>query len=168
MRRACLSIAAMATLLIMTGCSGPPPLYVDGGYVRLNANPQAPSAAYFTIHGGGDPVVLRGVTTDEAVRLEIHESMTQGGMASMKPVDSVDIPAGKTVKFAPGGKHIMLWGVNAQTVADGKISFTFIFSNGDRILADAVVQKPDGSAANAAAGNAAAGDHMENMANMAH
>jgi len=158
MRKPALLIAALATLMAMTGCDDPPPVYVDGGYVRLNANPQAPSAAYFTIHGGSDPVVLRDVTTDEAVRLEIHESMMQGGMASMKPVDSVDIPAGAKVSFAPGGKHIMLWQINPAAIADGKMSFTFIFSNGDRIIADAVVQKADGGAP-APAGNAAAPDN---------
>lgn len=152
-------LMAMAAMLMATaGCSDPPPLYVDGGYVRLNANPAAPSAAYFTIHGGSEPVVLRNIATEEAVRLEIHESMTQGGMASMKPVETVDVPAKATVKFEPGGKHIMLWSINRQAIADGKMGFTFTFSNGDRILVDAVVQKPDGSAA-APAGNAAAGEH---------
>ncbi|MBN8832355.1 MAG: copper chaperone PCu(A)C [Sphingomonadales bacterium] len=154
MRKPIMLMTAAALLAMTAGCSDPPPLYVDGGYVRLNANPQAPSAAYFTIHGGGEPVTLRGVTTEEAVRLEIHESMMKGGMASMKPIDAIDIPAGKTVKLEPGGQHIMLWSVNPAAVTDGKISFTFIFSNGDRILADAVVQKPDGSAAAPAAGNA--------------
>lgn len=163
MRKFMMSAVAAVTLLGMTGCSDPPPLYVDGGYVRLNANPDAPSAAYFTIHGGADPVTLRDVTTEEAVRLEMHESMTQGGMASMKKIETVDVPAKGTVKFEPGGRHIMLWGVNPQAAADGKMGFTFIFSNGDRILVDAVVQKPDGSAASAApagdAPNDAGADH---------
>jgi copper(I)-binding protein len=149
-----------AALFATAGCSDPPPLYVDGGYVRLNANPNAPSAAYFTIHGGSEAVVLRDVTTDEAVRLELHESMTQDGMASMKKVATVDVPAKSTVKFKPGGKHVMLWNVNQQAIADGKMSFSFIFSNGDRILVDAAVQKADGSAA-APAGNAA-GEDMGN------
>lgn len=140
-------MATAVTLLATAGCSNPKPLYVDGGYVRLNANPAAPSAAYFTLHGGDEPVVLRDVTTDSAVRLEIHESMMQGGMASMKPVDTIEVPAGKTVQLAPGGKHMMLWQINPQAIAAGKMTFTFIFSNGDRILADAVIQKPDGSAA---------------------
>jgi periplasmic copper chaperone A len=144
MRKAIMLMTAATLLAATTGCSDPPPLYVDGGYVRLNANPKAPSAAYFTIHGGGQPVTLRGVTTEEAVRLEIHESMTEGGMASMKPVGALDIPAGETVKMEPGGRHIMLWSINPAAIADGKISFTFIFSNGDRILADAVVQKAGG------------------------
>jgi copper(I)-binding protein len=158
MRGAIRQIAAGAALMTAAACNGPPPLYVDGGYVRLNANPDAPSAAYFTIHGGGDPVVLRDVTTEEAVRLEIHESKMQGGMASMAKVKTVDVPAKSTVKFEPGGKHIMLWSVNPQAVADGKMGFTFTFSNGDRILVDAVVQKADGSGATPAA-NADAQDH---------
>ncbi len=145
------SLAATLAMLIGTAaCSDPPPVFVDGGYVRLNPNPQAPSAAYFSIHAGKEPVTLRMVTTDEAVRLEIHESMMGGNMASMKPIDTIDVPAGETVKLAPGGKHIMLWTINPQALADGKMSFTFTFSNGQRILADAVVQKTDGSAAGGA------------------
>ena len=138
-----------AMLFMMSGCSEPRPLNVDGGYVRLNANPDAPSAGYFTIHGGPEPVVLRGVTTDAAVRLEMHESVTQDGMARMKAIDTVDVPAGETIKFEPGGKHLMLWQINSQAIAAGKMTFTFIFSNGDRILADAVIQKSGGAAANA-------------------
>lgn len=143
--------ASAAVLLMTTGCSEPRPLNVDGGYVRLNANPGAPSAGYFTIHGGPEPVVLRGVTTDAAVRLEMHESKTQNGMATMEAIDTVDVPAGGTVKFEPGGKHLMLWQINSQAIAAGKMTFTLIFSNGDRILADAVIQKTGDGAANAPA-----------------
>jgi copper(I)-binding protein len=144
----------------LAACSEPPPLYVDGAYVRLNANPQAPAAAYFTIHGGAEPVVLRGVTTDEAVRVEMHESTTEGGMAMMKALDQVNVPAKATVKFEPGGKHVMLWSVNKAALADGKMSFTFLFSNGDRILVDAVVQAPPASAA-AEPANMADHEHMD-------
>ncbi|OJY64305.1 MAG: hypothetical protein BGP16_00545 [Sphingobium sp. 66-54] len=154
--------ASTAALLALAGCGDPQPLYVDGGYVRLNANPSGPSAAYFTIHGGDKPVVLRDITTDAAVRLEMHESKTQNGMASMEEIDTVDVPAGEKITFAPGGKHIMLWQINPQAVAAGKMTFTFIFSNGDRILADAVIENPDGSASaagNTTAANAAADEH---------
>ncbi|HWJ68764.1 MAG TPA: copper chaperone PCu(A)C [Sphingobium sp.] len=138
--------APTAMLLMMTGCSEPRPLNVDGGYVRLNANPAAPSAGYFTIHGGPAAVVLRDVTTDAAVRVEMHESKTQDGVTSMAAIDTVDVPAGATIKFEPGGKHLMLWQINPQAVAAGKMTFTFIFSNGDRILADAVIEQPAGAA----------------------
>ncbi|MCW2393358.1 copper(I)-binding protein [Sphingobium sp. B1D7B] len=135
-------LVAAAMLATLGACSDPPPLDVDGGFLRLNPNPNAPSAAYFTIHGGADDVVLRDVLTDEAVRVEIHESSTKDGVASMRPVKTVDVPAGATVKFEPGGKHLMLWSINPQALEDKKMTFTFIFSNGQRILADAIVQQP--------------------------
>lgn len=150
MRAGFLAMAAMAMPLALAGCEAPPAVYVDGGYVRLNPNPQAPSAAYFKIHAGNEPIVLRGVMTEQAVRLEIHESVTQDGMASMRRIENMEIPARSTVSLAPGGKHIMLWSINPTALEAGKMSFTFIFSNGDRVIADAVIQK---------AGDDAGSDH---------
>ncbi len=84
-------IIAIATL---AACDQAKPVYVDGAYVRLSPNPDNPSAAYFTIHGGSQPVTLRAVETDAAVRLEMHESTTHdGGMATMAPLETVDVPA---------------------------------------------------------------------------
>ena len=149
MPKAPLLLAAAAMLAALGGCSDPPPLNVDSGFLRLNPNPNAPSAAYFTIRGGAEDVVLRDVRTEEAVRVEIHESSTKDGVASMRRVETINVPARSTVKLEPGGKHIMLWSINPQALDDGKMTFTFIFSNGDRILADAVVQQPGSAAADA-------------------
>lgn len=140
-------LTAAAMLGALAGCSEPPPLYVEGGTLRLNPNPAAPSAAYFNIHGGSEDVVLRDVLTDEAARLEVHESRTENGVASMHRIETIDVPARSTVKLEPGGKHIMLWSLNPQELEDGKVTFTFIFSNGDRILADAEVQQTGTGAA---------------------
>ncbi|HZV56101.1 MAG TPA: copper chaperone PCu(A)C [Sphingobium sp.] len=141
-----LPVVTAAALALLGGCGKEKPLYVDGAYVRLNPNPDNPAAGYFTIHGGEQPVTLRAVETDAAVRLEMHESMSgQGGMASMKAIDSVEVPARATVAFAPGGKHLMLWTINPQAIAAGKIQFKLTFSNGDRILVDAQIQGPNGN-----------------------
>jgi copper(I)-binding protein len=135
------------TLLIAPGCAlalgacEKQPLYVDQAYVRLSPNPQSPSAGYFTVHGGPEPVTLRDVITEAAVRVEMHDSRMHGGMMTMKPLDAVDIPAKTVVRFEPGGRHLMLWNVNPGVAATGKITLTFLFSNGDRILVDAAVQK---------------------------
>ena len=155
-------LLVLAAPLLLAACADPPPLYVDRAWVKMNPNPKAPSAGYFTVHGGPVPVELRGVMTDRALRIEMHESLESGGMMTMKPVDSVAIPAKTDVTFAPGGKHIMLFGVNPEAVAQGKIPLTFLFSNGDRIIFDAVIQKAEG-AAPAPAGNAAEGNAMEGM-----
>lgn len=131
-------------LLSLAACNQAEPVYVDKAYVRLSPNPDNPSAGYFTIHGGSTAVTLRAVETDAAVRLEMHESMMHDGMATMTPIDTVDVPAGSKVEFKPGGRHIMLWQVNQQAIAAGKVEFKLTFSNGDRLLVDAVIQGPDG------------------------
>ncbi len=151
------ALLVLGAPLLLAACADPPPLYVDSAWIRLSANPATPSAGYFTVHGGAVPVELRGVLSDRVQRIEMHESMAQGGMMSMKPVDAVPIPAKTVVTFAPGGKHIMMFGVNAAEARDGKIPLTFLFSNGDRIIVDAVLQKT-GDAAPTTAGTASEHD----------
>lgn len=135
------ALTAAAAPLLLAACSDPPPLYVDQAWVRISPNPDTPSAGYFTVHGGEAAVQLRDVITDRALRVEMHESLHKNGKMTMQPIDSVDIPAKTEVAFAPGGKHLMLFGVNPTAVTQGKIPLTFLFSNGDRIIVDAAVQK---------------------------
>lgn len=124
----------------LTGCDKQP-LYVDRGVIRISPNPDTPSAGYFTVHAGSDPVTLRDVITEAAVRAEMHDSVMKNGVMTMVKLDSVDIPAKGVLKFEPGGRHLMLWGVDPAVAATGKITLTLLFSNGDRILIDAAVQK---------------------------
>lgn len=146
-----LFLASLTAPLALVACGDPAPTYIDQAWVRLSPNKDTPSAGYFVAHGGDAPVQLRGVLTDYALKVEMHESMTEGGVMKMKPVESVDIPAGGEVAFAPGGKHLMLWGVNDTAISRGKMTLTFLLSNGDRLLVDAVIRKP-GTDAPAAAG----------------
>jgi copper(I)-binding protein len=137
-----LSSLVLAPIAVLAACDQAPPVYVGQAYVRINPNPDAPSAAYFTIQTGDAPVALRDVLSEASVRVEMHEMVSDGGMMKMRPVDSVDIPAKSTVRFEPGGKHVMMWSINPQVVETGKVPMTLIFSNGDRIIVEAVVQKP--------------------------
>jgi len=130
----------LIALLGLTGCEKQP-LYVDRGVIRVSPNAGTPSAGYFTVHAGSEPVTLRDVTTEAAVRVEMHDSVMKNGLMTMEKIDSVDIPAKGVVKFEPGGRHLMLWGVNPTIAATGKITLMLLFSNGDRILIDAAVQK---------------------------
>ncbi|CAN5374198.1 hypothetical protein BH10PSE13_BH10PSE13_25500 [soil metagenome] len=131
---------ALIALMGLAGCEKQP-LYVDRGVIRIAPNADMPSAGYFTIHAGPDPVTLRDVTTEAAVRVEMHDSVMKNGLMKMERIDSVDIPAKGVLKFEPGGRHLMLWGVNPSVAATGKVTLTLLFSNGDRILIDAAVQK---------------------------
>ncbi|HEX7742347.1 MAG TPA: copper chaperone PCu(A)C [Sphingobium sp.] len=156
--RAHLPLIAIAATLTLAACGDPAPTYIDQAWVRLSPNKDTPSAGYFVAHGGDADTQLRGVLTDYALKVEMHESMNHNGMMSMKPIDSIDIPAKGKVAFAPGGKHLMIWGVNDTAISRGKMTLTFLLSNGDRLLVDAVIQKP-GAPAPAGPGPAENKDH---------
>ncbi|MCP1472051.1 hypothetical protein J3E64_003766 [Sphingobium sp. OAS761] len=145
-----LALIALMAPLALSACGDPAPTYIDQAWVRLSPGKDTPSAGYFVAHGGDADTQLRGVLTDYALKVEMHESVEQNGMMTMKPLSSVDIPAKGTVAFAPGGKHLMIWGVNDTAIGRGKMQLTFLLSNGDRLLVDAVIRKPEAAGAPAA------------------
>lgn len=148
-------LASLLAPLALTACGDPAPSYIDQAWIRLSPNKETPSAGYFVVHGGDAGAQLRGVLTDYALRTEMHESVNKDGMTTMERIDTVDVPARGQVAFAPGGKHLMLWGVNDTAISRGKMQLTFLMGNGDRLLVDAVIRKPDGTAASKATGEAA-------------
>ena len=133
--------ALLGLAAVLTGCGGPKQLTVSDAWVRLAAVPGRPAAAYFTLHGGPADATLINVTTDVAVRSEMHESMTDaGGMSGMRPLASVAVPAASDVAFRPGGRHVMLFNVNPGVrPGERRILLTFTFSDGTRFQRNAVV-----------------------------
>ena len=129
--------SAVVVALALAGCAKEKELYVSDAYVRFAPVKDNPSAAYFTVHGGPQDVSLIGVTSPVAIRTEMHETMGSGGMAAMKPVMNVQVPAGSTVKFEPGGKHVMLWNINPGIRPPKTLTLIFAFSNGERLQVDA-------------------------------
>ena len=98
--------------------------------VKLNANPAAPSAAYFTVKGGDMAATITGVQTADAERAELHESKMEGGMMRMTAVSDVDVPANGEVRFRQGGLHVMLFGLSDAARAAGKVMLSVSFADG--------------------------------------
>lgn len=124
----------------LAACAPEKQLYISDAWVRLAAVEDRPAAGYFTIHGGPTDATLLSVSTDVAVKTELHESMAAaGGGMTMDAVQQVSVPALKQVKFAPGGKHAMLFNVNPAVKPGGTITFTFTFADATRIQQTAQV-----------------------------
>ncbi len=132
-------VLALGAAAMLAACSQPRELSVDGVWVRLAAVPGRPAVGYFTVHGGPAPATLIGVTTDVAIKSEMHETMTKGTMSEMAPLQRLDIPANTDVAFKPGGQHVMLFDVNPGIKRGSTINFTFSFADGTRILHNANV-----------------------------
>lgn len=135
-------IFAAFSLALLGSCGSPPQLRVDDAVVKLSPVLENPSALYFTVHGGPSDVNLLSVTSAAAIRTEMHESGKdpKTGMMTMTPIKSIPIPTNATVKFAQGGKHVMVWGINLPARRLNELETEFLFSNGDRILVDVPIQ----------------------------
>jgi periplasmic copper chaperone A len=132
-------IAAALLLLSLGAChpqSAEPK--VREAWVRLPAVAGQPAAAYLTIQGGRSDKTLIRLESALAAKAEMHASMKgMDGMATMAPLDHVDIPAGKTVMFKPGANHIMLIGLDPVVKPGTAVPIRLGFSDGTTAEAEA-------------------------------
>jgi copper(I)-binding protein len=77
------------------------------------------SAGYLVIANGGGADRLIAVASARAERVEIHEMIMDGAIMQMRPVEALNIPANGQVELAPGGQHLMFFGVT-EAFAEGQ------------------------------------------------
>ncbi|MDK2769351.1 MAG: copper chaperone PCu(A)C [Sphingomonas sp.] len=134
-------VVAVMAAVTLAGCEQAQ-LGVEDAWVRLPAVSSRPGAAYFTVKGGSEATSLLGVSSPAAVRTELHEMKHENGMMTMSPLKDVAIPAGATVKFEPGGKHVMLYDLSPELRAGGKIPLRLAFANGKTVEIEAELRAP--------------------------
>jgi copper(I)-binding protein len=86
-------------------------------------------AGYFTVTNPGVTAdKLIGAASPRAKTVELHEMKMDGAMMSMRPVPGgVEVPASGTVKFAPGGYHLMFMDIDAPFTDGQEIPVTLTF-----------------------------------------
>src|SRR5690348_2252534 len=90
-----------------------------------------PAGGYFELRTAGRwPVILTGAASDACGMLMLHKSERKSGMESMSDVNAIDIPTGGTLKFAPGGYHLMCMNPRPVMKPGAAISVTLNFSDG--------------------------------------
>lgn len=89
------------------------------------------TSAYFLLHNTGEEArSLVSVSAEFAERAELHEHDSVDGMMRMRRVDSVEIPAGEQVRFASGGYHVMLFGLNRRPRTGDPLQLLLRFDDG--------------------------------------
>ncbi|GAP63705.1 hypothetical protein ARMA_2128 [Ardenticatena maritima] len=86
---------------------------------------------------------LLRVETDVAERVEIHRTeVDANGVAKMMPQpNGVEIPAGETVRFEPGGYHVMLMGMQRDLQVGDTFEATFVFEKAGSITVTVEVRE---------------------------
>lgn len=102
-----LSLAALTSI----ACSRAP-VAVEGAWVRDLIGGRDTTAGYFQLRNNGDaPLTLTGARAAQARAIEMHETVTRGAGVGMRRLQPLSVPAGSELHFQPGGKHLMIFGV---------------------------------------------------------
>ncbi len=121
-----------------------PGLGVSDAWMRLVV-PSRPAAGYFTLSNTGrKDRILVGATSPACTSLMLHRSLHEGGQERMEMVDRLSVPAGGTVKFAPGSYHLMCMSPSAEVVSGRSVPVTLHFSDSGTLTVRFAVRGPTG------------------------
>ena len=129
--------------LVLTGLAGALLLPVavrahgySAGQLEIDHPTITPTRGQVTVHAGYMTIINRGRTADRllsatsprAGRIELHTHIRDGQMMRMRPVNGgVEIPAGQTVRFQPGGLHLMIFDVTGRVAEGDAVPITLRF-----------------------------------------
>jgi copper(I)-binding protein len=127
MRRIVYASAAMLALASCNEERPEPAVTVSDAWVQLPAVKGRPGAAYFKLASNNDPTKLVGVTSPRIERIELHDTVEEGGVSRMRKLtpDELVFPKDLEMSFAPGGRHAMLLGIDPALRPGDRITLTF-------------------------------------------
>lgn len=112
------------------------PITLEDAFSRASASPLVQTgAAYLKITNTGEADDLLIAAEGEAAdRIELHTHLMEDGAMKMVEIEGgVPIPAGETVVFEPGAKHIMLIGLTDPLVEGETLTLDLIFEGAGRM-----------------------------------
>lgn len=121
-------IIQISILLFIAVFSAHAEVIVTNAWVRPTVAQQKVTGAFMAITSTVDAHVV-GITSPVADRVEIHEMKMDNEVMTMRAVPSLPLGAGKTVNLAPGGYHIMLFGLHQQVKAGDSVPLTLMIED---------------------------------------
>lgn len=143
--------ALIAAALLLAGCSAPAtsdtgsaaaehttdaahaePVALTGGWAKAG---EGMTGVFGTLENHGDAdIALTAVDSPAAAMVELHETVTSGSSATMRPVEGgFTIPAGGTFLLEPGGDHIMFMDMAAPLLPGDEVPLTLHFDDGSEL-----------------------------------
>jgi periplasmic copper chaperone A len=136
--------ALAAAVLMLASCSGeqsatpapddnPTGLEVTNARLILPAVAGNPAAVYFDLTNAGErAVAVRRADIADAKSAELHDMMEYNREMTMAGMGPLTVKQGETVKFEPGGKHVMAFELSPEVKAGAKTELTVEAANAER------------------------------------
>ena len=115
-------------LILFFSCSNPASndIEISNAWIREVPAESEVTALYFDIENQGDSEdFIVSVEAPFSEKAEIHSTVVdQNGNAKMVKLEEVKIDKGENVRFAPGGNHVMLFGLSEEMNAGEEYEIT--------------------------------------------
>ncbi|MDN3921945.1 copper chaperone PCu(A)C [Roseateles violae] len=121
----------LPALLLALAAQAQPQVKVEQAWVRATVAQQKATGAFFRLQSAADARLVE-VKTPLAELVEIHEMAMDGDTMKMRPVASLELPAGKPVELKPGGYHLMLMALKKPIAAGEQLPLTLVFEDRDK------------------------------------
>ena len=120
-------------------------LQIGYPYARATAQGQTAGGAFLSVENRGSAADrLLSASAEVAKSVELHEMKMDGDVMRMRPVNAIDLPAGKTVALKPGGLHVMLIGLNAPLKAGSSFPMKLKFEKAGEVTVQVNVEAAHG------------------------
>lgn len=138
-----LRLSLLLTVFLSALCHAE--LVISEAKVRLLPPGVPNTSAYFVAENTSESdIVLVSGYASFVSKVELHNHVMKGEVMKMEKQDEVIIAAGESVRFQPGGLHLMLFGLITKGVLkEGQVvRLSLIQKNGKRTQFDATVVMP--------------------------
>jgi copper(I)-binding protein len=125
-------IAVLVAVILVSACTAEPqpPLVATDVVVTRPVPGMQMSAAYLSLTNNSDETIrISRVVSAQHESVQLHESIVKDGIARMRAIPVLEIPAGETITLKRGGKHLMLM---RPTGAADSVSLQFL--DGDNLV----------------------------------
>lgn len=105
---------------------------VKDAWIRGTVQGQTATGAFMELTARANARLV-GVSTPLTKTAEVHSMKMENGVMKMFPVDGIDVPAGKTVRLASGGYHLMLMNLQKPLNPGDKVPLQLTFELADKL-----------------------------------
>jgi copper(I)-binding protein len=114
-------------------------LRVEGTWAARISSPHAAAFYFIATNDGPTEDRIVGATTVDADSVGLYQA-AGGGSSSLVPVDAIELPAGGSVNFEPGGFEVVLLGLHGPLREGSSVSIVLEFERAGEVSADAEVR----------------------------
>jgi copper(I)-binding protein len=127
MKKLLMALGAATSLVACERAPPEPAVTVEAAVVTVAAVPGGMGAGYFTLRANNEPSKLVRISSPSVQSIELHQTREEGGRTAMAPLGEYGgvFDPSRPLRFAPGGKHAMMMGMDPNLKPGGKIVLSF-------------------------------------------